>query len=59
MSDEELKSQLSKFIAILEEVTDDDECEYHDGYCQVHYHDEPCAHERAREMLGALDGTGS
>ena len=41
-------------FSLLEELTDEDECDYdHDGYCQTHYHDKPCAHERAREMLVA------
>lgn len=46
---------LSRFLAILEDIIDPNECDYdHHGYCQEHGWfdpDIPCPHKRAKELL--------
>lgn len=39
-------------LALINELTDKDPCRYdHDGLCQEHYYERPCANERALALL--------
>jgi len=46
----------SNLIKTMRDLTSDEKCRYdHNGFCQVHYYDDPCPHDVAKAYLGMID----